>query len=236
MAAPSPCPVLIHQLIQASAARNPDAPALILKDSVLSYAELWQQVEQAAKGLAALGLHPDERVAVYLPKLPATVVGLFAAAAAGGAFVPVNPVLKPEQVGHILRDCNVRVLITSTDRAALLAETLADCPDLRHLVLLEDDIARLPAHPGYQTLSWAQLNAAATGRPQPRIDADMAAILYTSGSTGRPKGVVLSHRNLVAGAQSVAGYLALAPDDRLLAVLPFSFDYGLSQCTTAFLA
>jgi acyl-CoA ligase (AMP-forming) (exosortase A-associated) len=62
----------------------------------------------------------------------------------------------------------------------------------------------------------------------------MAAILYTSGSTGRPKGVVLSHRNLVAGAASVASYLGNTPADRLLAVLPLSFDYGLSQLTTAF--
>ena len=62
----------------------------------------------------------------------------------------------------------------------------------------------------------------------------MAAILYTSGSTGKPKGVVLSHRNMVAGAHSVAQYLENTADDRLLCVLPLSFDYGFSQLTTAF--
>ena len=62
----------------------------------------------------------------------------------------------------------------------------------------------------------------------------MAAILYTSGSTGKPKGVVLSHRNLIAGAKSVAEYLENTPKDRILSVLPLSFDYGLSQLTTAF--
>jgi acyl-CoA ligase (AMP-forming) (exosortase A-associated) len=70
--------------------------------------------------------------------------------------------------------------------------------------------------------------------PHRRIDTDMAAILYTSGSTGNPKGVVLSHRNMVAGARSVASYLGNTPDDRILAVLPLSFDAGLSQLTTAF--
>jgi len=62
----------------------------------------------------------------------------------------------------------------------------------------------------------------------------MTAILYTSGSTGNPKGVVLSHRNMVAGARSVASYLGNVPEDRMLAVLPLSFDAGLSQLTTAF--
>ena len=64
----------------------------------------------------------------------------------------------------------------------------------------------------------------------------MAAILYTSGSTGTPKGVVLSHRNMVAGAKSVASYLENGPQDTLLAVLPLSFDAGFSQLTTAFSA
>jgi acyl-CoA ligase (AMP-forming) (exosortase A-associated) len=67
------------------------------------------------------------------------------------------------------------------------------------------------------------------------IDVDVASILYTSGSTGRPKGVVLSHRNMVTGARSVAEYLENRDEDRLLAVLPLSFDYGFSQLTTAFL-
>jgi acyl-CoA ligase (AMP-forming) (exosortase A-associated) len=88
------------------------------------------------------------------------------------------------------------------------------------------------APPALSVLDWPGAGAAPGHR---RIDSDVAAILYTSGSTGAPKGVVLSHRNLVAGADSVADYLALRADDRILAVLPLSFDYGLSQLTTTFL-
>src|SRR6185312_11222892 len=66
------------------------------------------------------------------------------------------------------------------------------------------------------------------------IDSDIVSIFYTSGSTGKPKGVVLSHRNMVTGAHSVVQYLGNVPSDRLLAVLPLSFDYGFSQLSTAF--
>jgi acyl-CoA ligase (AMP-forming) (exosortase A-associated) len=62
----------------------------------------------------------------------------------------------------------------------------------------------------------------------------MVSILYTSGSTGKPKGVVLSHRNMVTGAKSVAQYLENHSGDTLLAALPLSFDAGFSQLTTAF--
>ena len=66
------------------------------------------------------------------------------------------------------------------------------------------------------------------------IDLDIAAILYTSGSTGKPKGVVLSHRNLIVGAESVSQYLENTAEDVILAALPLSFDAGFSQLTTAF--
>jgi acyl-CoA ligase (AMP-forming) (exosortase A-associated) len=78
------------------------------------------------------------------------------------------------------------------------------------------------------------LSGSGKARPHRVIDNDMAAILYTSGSTGKPKGVVLSHRNMVAGARSVAQYLENREGDRILSALPLSFDAGFSQLTTAF--
>src|SRR5690606_28493569 len=152
----------------------------------------------------------------------------------GAVFVPVNPSLKAAQVGHILRDCDCVALITTGAQGTSLGEVLADCPALRRLVLLEPAEALPPLPPGAEAVEWAALAGAAIGAPVRRIDAGMAPILYTSGGTGKPKGVVLSHRNMVAGALSVASYLENRPDDVILAVLPFSFDAGFSQTTTAF--
>ena len=225
---------LLHELIFEQASRRPEAVAIAHRQAVLDYAGLAQQVQAAACGLLDLDLKRSERVAVYLPKQFETVVALFAAAAAGAVFVPVNPLLKPEQVMHILRDCNVRILITARGRADRLNLDPAACPDLRALVLVDEPIDP-PARQALQRLRWQTLLAAGSDlKPARVIDLDMAAILYTSGSTGKPKGVVLSHRNMLSGAYSVTRYLDNRADDRLLAILPFSFDYGLSQLTTAF--
>ena len=224
-------PIVLSDLIFHSAERAPEAPALSFRQERLSYAELAEQIQKAAHGLLELGLGRNERVAVYLPKRLETVIALFAIARAGGVFVPVNPLLKPEQVAYILKDCNVRVLITANDRANLLAPVLAECHDLHTVVTLDED-----AIPGLPTRSvvWESLLKAPAHGVHRCIDTDMAAILYTSGSTGKPKGVVLSHRNMIVGAQSVASYLGNGPHDRILAVLPLSFDAGFSQLTTAF--
>jgi acyl-CoA ligase (AMP-forming) (exosortase A-associated) len=226
---------LIHEFIFMSAQCTPGAEALVHGARRLDYAALAYSVRQAAEALLGAGLGRGERVAVYLEKNVENVAAMFGAAAAGGVFVPVNPLLKPEQVAYILADCNVRVLVTSADRLRLLAPTLALCPDLR-LVVATGAIDNLPAVAPVAVQGWdAFIASGAPGRPAHRvIDADIAAILYTSGSTGKPKGVVLSHRNMVAGATSVTSYLENTPADRILAVLPLSFDYGLSQLTTAF--
>jgi acyl-CoA ligase (AMP-forming) (exosortase A-associated) len=226
---------LLHQLVQDTARRTPSLPALIYKDQALDYHALWHRIEQAAQGLAGLGLKRGERLGVYLDKRLETVVAIFAAAAAGAVFVPINPVLKPRQVGYILRDCNVRLLVTSRQRAADLAEEIATCPDLAWVVSVDEGEPVMTGGP--TRLSWQEAVAArGPGSLSRVIDTDMTAILYTSGSTGNPKGVVLSHRNMVAGAKSVSQYLENAPSDRILSVLPLSFDAGLSQLTTAFAA
>ena len=112
---------LVHELIFKSAERFPDAEALVHRKSRISYSMLAREIAFSRKSPACLGLDPGRACGRLFEKRPETVVALFGAAAAGGVFVPVNPLLKPEQVAYILRDCNVRILVTSAERLKLLA-------------------------------------------------------------------------------------------------------------------
>ncbi|MBV2127718.1 acyl-CoA ligase (AMP-forming), exosortase A system-associated [Arsukibacterium indicum] len=228
----------LYQLLQQAQQTFPRHTALYFKEKSLNYTELLQQVDVVATTLQQQGIKRFDRVAVYLPKQFETIFSIWGANAVGGVFVPVNPALKAVQVQHILQDCNVRVLITSKDRLATLNEVLALCPDL-HTILLTDDnepgqaLAHLTIKP-LMSADHHSESQAASSLQGAVTDSDMAAILYTSGSTGKPKGVVLSQRNMLVGASSVATYLQNRAEDVILALLPLSFDYGLSQLTTAF--
>lgn len=221
-----------HHLLAQAAAAFPQAPALTYRDQTITYAETWQQAQSAAAQLQDLGVERGDRVAVYLEKRVETVVSFFAASIAGALFVPVNHVLKPLQVGHILGDSGATVLITSADRLGQLASGL-DQTDVGHVIVVG---RTAEASGGFHVYSWeaGQRAAAVPSTPPGVIDIDPTAILYTSGSTGKPKGVVLSHRNLIVGAESVSSYLENTSEDVILSVLPLSFDAGLSQVTTAF--
>jgi acyl-CoA ligase (AMP-forming) (exosortase A-associated) len=189
-----------------------DAVALVEQHRVTSYADLERMVAAVAGGLANAGVRPDDRVAVWLNKTTAAVVALLATMRAGAIAIPVNPLLKAAQVGHILADSGAALLLTNAARAATL-EAVDNT-----VMTIEADWPRLSEGAAFEV---------------PRAADDLAAILYTSGSTGRPKGVMLTHANLALGAESVATYLEIGSADRTLCVLPLSFDYGLNQVLTA---
>ena len=227
---------LLHHTLFETAAASPER-LLLVHDKLGSAtaAQFDNEVRRLAAQLIELGVRPNDRVAVFLPKTPLCCYAYYAISCAGAVFVPINPVLKPAQIEHILNDCAVRLLITSPERLQHLAAQLPNCRALHHLML-----SAAPANAPSVALSHSVWNVPGDGTaadfsPPRRVDNDMAAILYTSGSTGRPKGVIISHRNIVDGARSVSEYLAISAADRLLAVLPFSFDYGLNQLTSAVL-
>ncbi|MFS0771490.1 acyl-CoA ligase (AMP-forming), exosortase A system-associated [Sphingomonas sp. 1P08PE] len=196
---------------------DPAAPALIDRAGTMSYAALEAATAAAAAWLVGQGLAPGDRVATWLPKTRLACIMPLAAARAGLIHVPINPALRRTQVAHILHDSAAALFVTQPARAATL-----------------DDADR-PA--GCALVDEAAVDLTGDGlSPSCRDPQELAAILYTSGSTGRPKGVMLSHANLWLGAISVAHYLRIEPADRVLAVLPLSFDYGQNQLLSSWAA
>lgn len=226
----------LADLIFTASSRTGSATAIRHKSAHLTYDELAAAISAFAAGIMRLGTKKHDRVAVLASKQPETVVAAFGSSLAGGVFVPINPLLRPSQVAYILRDCNVRALVTTAARLRDLRSVLPDCTDLRVVIVTDDGWNACPDVDA-EVVGWAAVSASQSDNTGSRVIAsDMAAILYTSGSTGKPKGVVLSHANLCIGAASVAHYLENSASDRILAALPFSFDAGLSQLTTGFFA
>jgi acyl-CoA ligase (AMP-forming) (exosortase A-associated) len=215
---PDPAPQPIDHLLEVG---DDAAPALVLRSGALSRAELRGRIGRMAGWLEGLGLAPGARVASWAAKGELTCLLPLAAARAGLVHVPINPLLKRAQVAHILDDSGAALLLGT--RARVDALEPGDVPAGCSIVSEEEALSG--------TSSCSVELAHSRAAPD-----DLAALLYTSGSTGRPKGVMLSHANLGLGAISVAHYLALEPEDVVLAVLPLSFDYGQNQLLSAWAA
>jgi acyl-CoA ligase (AMP-forming) (exosortase A-associated) len=205
----------IEDALRVTAHRVPTKIGVVDGDRHLTFAEL----ERAAGGLAAelvsRGVEPGDRVAIFLDKTLEAVVALYGIWRAGAVPVPINEGLRGRQVRHILDDSGSRVLISSPRKLGGVEP--------------EATAGVAPAEVDIGALAAAGKRARAAELPGAEAP---AIILYTSGSTGRPKGILISHENVVAGARIVGQYLEIREDERILGVLPFSFDYGLNQLLT----
>lgn len=225
---------LLHDLFDASASRFPNNEALRSRGHSTTYAELQRRSHSLAAALRSHGVGRGDRVAVYLQNRAEVVETALACSRLGAIYVPANPLLKARQLEYLLNDAGACALIASQAAAVVVEDSIPRCPSITTVVWCDAAQVRSPPAPGMEVLRYEDLMAGDLRVQGPAIEGDAAALLYTSGSTGRPKGVVVSHGNLVTGAHSVSGYLKNTAADRILVALPLSFDYGLSQVTTAF--
>ncbi|MEO8029286.1 MAG: AMP-binding protein [Gemmatimonadota bacterium] len=201
-------------LLWRMAAERPGHPVILDGDRSCSYAELHAMACGVATRLTALGVMPGDRVGILLDRGAPAAACFFGTIATGAVAININESLRARQVEHVLAHSGARVLLTSADMPDRLGRAL-------------ETEAQIELDPPV---------AVATGyEPVERVMHDPAKIIYTSGSTGMPKGVLISHGNLWAGAQSVAGYTGLQATDRIASLLPFSFDYGFNQLLTTLL-
>jgi acyl-CoA synthetase (AMP-forming)/AMP-acid ligase II len=200
--------------------------AIAAREGHVSYGELIARVEVLSRRLWALGVRRGDRVVVHLAKSSEEIAAMFACWRVGAVAVNVNVQWTLAQLRYVVDDAGARVLLCDARRAAELGAS-GQHPLERVIVKGE-----CPAYSGFE--GWPSGSDERFAKPRV-LDCDLAAILYTSGSTGAPKGVMLTHLNLLLGARSVARYLGMRPDERVLSLLPLSFDYGLNQLLTSFM-
>ncbi|MFF7364202.1 amino acid adenylation domain-containing protein [Streptomyces sp. NPDC008125] len=197
--------------------RTPDAPAVRDARTTLTYAALDTRAEALARRLTALGVGPEDRVAVALPRTHELLVGLLGVLKAGAAYVPLDPDYPADRLSYMLEDAGPRLLLTTPALHRRLPAT-----PVPHLYTTGPDH---PDGPGGGT--------APARRPLPEHP---AYVIYTSGSTGRPKGVVVTHRGAGAMARAQRERLRVTPDSRVLHMASVSFDAAFWELCMALLS
>ncbi|MEA2692360.1 MAG: hypothetical protein QOJ16_1747, partial [Acidobacteriota bacterium] len=220
---PAPAASCLHAAFLAQVRRDPAAPAVVQRlgegEERLTYGELDARAGRLARRLAELGVGPEVRVAICLPRSVHRIVAILAVLKAGGAYVPLDPTYPAGRLAFMLEDCGAPVLVTAPATAGLL-------PARPGVTVVDGERESLPGvSPGAVLLP---------ATPEVAVDPESTAyVIYTSGSTGQPKGVAVPHRGPAAAALHGVGLLGARPGARFLQFSSFSFDSSVLEIFAA---
>ncbi|MCP3140924.1 non-ribosomal peptide synthase/polyketide synthase [Pyxidicoccus xibeiensis] len=212
--APFPTEACLHELFEAQALRTPQAPAVEFEGTVLTYGQLDARANQLARHLVSLGVGPEVPVALCLPRGLELVVALLGVLKAGGAYLPMDPLLPRERLALMLEDSGATVVLTHSS-----VRTSVPPREGVRTIMLDEDAASLSHHSG-------------DSRPRRAAPENLAYLLYTSGSTGRPKGTLLQHQGVCNLVTHEARAYGIGPGSRVLQFASLSFDLSVEEIFT----
>ena len=198
---------------------HPTKTAVYWGNAEYSYRAIYDQSLSVAERLIQdYSIKPGDRVGIWLRNRPEFIPALFGILYAGAVAVPINNFLKPMEVGFIVADAGINVLITESEFATAVQATSAHVPELSNRQL-------------FRVEEWA-------GAPSPKLklevpevsETDLALIIYTSGTTGKPKGAMLTHGNLLHNVNSCKQALGALDQDRFALMLPMFHSFMLCVC------
>jgi acyl-CoA synthetase (AMP-forming)/AMP-acid ligase II len=234
IAVPADLPTTVAGARERAARLFPEMEALVEGDLRLTYPQLLDAADEAARALIGSGIEPGDRIAIWAPNCAEWVIACSAIHRVGAVLVPLNTRFKGNEAAYILNTSRARMLFTVTDFLDTdYVALLGDRAEVPHL----EDVVVLRGAPHDDNVSWsdflgrsatvpadgAALRAAAIGPD------DLASILFTSGTTGKPKGAMLLHSALVRAYWSWASVVGLQEGDRYLIVNPFFHSFGLNS-------
>lgn len=227
----------LHQ----TASRLGRKPAYYFMDQKSTYAELDDAVTKFASGLSQLGVKQGDHVALLLGNSPHFVIGLYGALRLGATIIPINPIYTADEIGYILRNGDVKVVV-GLDLMIPLADKMHEhLPTVEYFITCESgqpEAALIdPSNLSFSSKLKTFSNVVSIGKldfNEPSVDEnDVAIILYTSGTTGKPKGAMLTHRNLYSNAIDVSNYLKMNEEDRVITTLPMFHVFCLTVALNA---
>ncbi|PHM69613.1 non-ribosomal peptide synthetase [Xenorhabdus sp. KJ12.1] len=210
-----PSTAFIHTLFEQQAQYKPNAIAVITENSSLSYGELNQRANQLAYALIAVGIQPDDRIALCVERSPDMIIGILGILKAGAGYVPLDPSHPDKRRAYVLSDCAPRLLLTQQH----LQEHVSNSDTPIWLLDEADYLERVAQYPVIN--------------PEPeqlRLQSHhLAYVIYTSGSTGLPKGVMVEHRNVVNFIHAQCQISGLNTTDRVLQFATIAFDASVEE-------
>jgi len=227
----------IGENLRRTVERVPNSDALVVRHQNYraTYAELWDQTTQVARGLLARGVKKGDRVGIWSPNRAEWVILQYATARIGAILVNINPAYKTAELRYALPQSGTSLLVLArafrtSDYVGMLDEVRKDCPELRDSIVIDDD--------------WQTLLNSANRVPVDQLSAlenslqfdDAINIQYTSGTTGFPKGATLSHHNILNNGFFIGEALRYSERDRVCIPVPFYHCFGMVlgnlACTT----
>jgi long-chain acyl-CoA synthetase len=227
--------------LQETARNNANKTAFYFMGKGTSYGELDAAIKRFASGLQQLGVKKGDHIALLLGNSPHFVIGLYGALRLGATVIPVNPIYTADEIGYILNNGDVKVVV-ALDMAIPLAEKVHTMlPKVETFVFCETspngitqyNIETLSLYPKMKSFTEV-LASGDLGFQGPTLyDDEVAIILYTSGTTGKPKGAMLTHKNLYSNASDVGDYLKMSEQDRVITTLPMFHVFCLTVALNA---
>jgi fatty-acyl-CoA synthase len=205
-----------------------DRDALVVRHQEYraTYRELWDQVDLAARALLANGVRAGDRVGIWAPNRYEWVIVQYATARIGAILVTINPAYKADELEYALRKAGVSLLFSArgfrnADYVAMLDQVRGECPDLRDIVVLDDEWQPFLAE-------GESVDAAEVRAREASLDPnDAINVQYTSGTTGFPKGATLTHRNILNNGHFTGEVLRYTEHDRVCVPVPFYHCFGM---------
>jgi long-chain acyl-CoA synthetase len=223
----------VHELLIQSATASPDSAMVFDQDRWYAYGAVLRIARRVARVLVVeQRLKKGTRVGLYWENSVEAIAASFGIWIAGCVVVALNTDLRGELLSYQIDHCDAECVIVGRKNVRHLHPVTGDCPKLTTIIADGPTPRAAAGGPRYEHWDRIISETEQLTVPVRTIDIDLAAIVYTSGSTGLPKGVMLTHLNLVSNMTSIASYLQLTRDDRVMMVLPHFYIYGLSLLLT----